>query len=525
MPIINVRDIGSVGIVSDIAPWDLPPSVLSEGMNFRLSSGKVVTVGGLKDAYGGPTGDQLGHITQSTDLDKNSLWLLLGEKTIRAFDGSTLQDVDTGVTFPPGMTNPELWSTCQIGAMVFMNHPSWFPLHWEDRDGAVEQAKMLPWSPGVLWSDVNYSCKVLGSHKNFLFAMGMYEDGDVFSDKVRWSHPAEPNGVPYTWATPDEDKSSIAGYVTLGRGGAIVGGESMRDSFIIYSDEAVNAFDYVGDALGWRRRQVSTSAGLAGKEAVVEVNGTHFFISRDDILAFDGNSVTSLMHNKIRGRFAQSINNEYIQNAWAAHNETFNEIWFAVPTELAQHPNVAYVFNYRDGNWAIRDLEREFRHGHFGNQATEFDTRTWDGFQPDAIWDQGKASWHLVGSAPFSGIMYGVEDENVQNVDPQVPDEEPVSYIKRTDMPIMGHEANTTITRVYPLIEGTDEVEMRFGSQQRAGGPVRWASDFLTFFPGVDRKLDIRTTGELHAFEVRAKGKSFFNLTGFDIEFQLAGGR
>lgn len=524
MPILNVRDLGSTGVITDIEPWDLPPGALSDGINFRASSGKIITCGGLRDAAGGDTGDELGHITQSTDLDKNSLWVLLGEKSIRVFDGAAIQSVDQNISFPPGLSNPDLWSTCQIGAMVFMNHPEWFPIYWEDRDGAVELAKMLPWAPGQLWSDVNYSCKVLRAHKNFLWALGMAEDGDVFSDKVRWSHPAEPNGIPYTWQTPLEDKSSIAGYVTLGRGGSIVGGESLRDSFIIYSDEAINAFDYVGDALGWRRRQISASAGLAGKEAVVEVNGTHFFISRDDIMAFDGNTVQSLMHNKLRTRLAQSINNEARAKSWAAHNQAFNEIWFAVPEGDAEFPNTAYVFNYRDGTWALRDLEREFRHGHFGNQGTTFDYRTWDGMG-ETIWDQGQASWHLAGNQPFDGVLYGVEGQKVHNLDPQLPDTVATSYIMRTDLPIGGHEACTTITRVYPLINGTGTVKIRFGSQQYAGGPVRWASDYLDFRPNEQRKLDIRTTGELHAYEIKAEDNNFFDLTGMDIEYSMAGQR
>ena len=256
---------------------------------------------------------------------------------------------------------------------------------------------------------------------------------------------------------------------------------------------------------------------------MVEVNGIHYFISRDDILSFDGNTVQSLIHNRLKKRIAQSINNETRDRSWAAHNAVYNEIWFAIPEGDAEFPNTAYVFNYRDNTWAIRDLEREFRHGHFGNQPTPFDIRTWDDF--GQTFDEAKASWHLAGSQPFDGQLNAVESDTLQNIDPQIPDEEPVSFISRTDMPIGGHEANTTITRVYPMIEGTNEVEMRFGSQQRAGGEVRWASDWLTFMPGVDRKLDIRTTGELHAFQVRAKGKGFFNLTGFDIEYSLAGGR
>ena len=522
MPVMNVRDMGSMGVVSDIAPWDLPPSALTDGSNFRVSAGKIQTVGGMKDLKF-PAGDQLGHVTQSTDLDKNSLWVVLGENTVRVWDGTSARDILNGLAL--SVPNPQLWSTCQIGAQVFMNHPEYYPLSWEDRDGADDQfAKPLPWEPGKTWESVNKRCKVLCAHKNFLWALGIKEDGYTFSDKVHWSHPAEPNGIPYTWEPPGpDDLSSIAGYVTLGRGGAVVGGESLRDSFVIYSDEAISIMDFVGDSLGWRRRTVSSSAGLVGKEAVVEVNGIHYFISRDDILSFDGNTVQSLIHNRLKKRIGQSINNETRDRSWAAHNAVYNEIWFAIPEGEAEFPNTAYVFNYRDNTWAIRDLEREFRHGHFGNQPTPFDIRTWDDF--GQTFDEAKASWHLAGSQPFDGQLNAVESDTLQNIDPQIPDEEPVSFVSRTDMPIGGHEANTTITRVYPMIEGTNEVEMRFGSQQRAGGEVRWASDWLTFLPGVDRKLDIRTTGELHAFEVRAKGKGFFNLTGFDLEFSLAGGR
>ena len=55
MPILNVREIGQAGIISDIAPWDLPPSALTDGMNFRVAAGKIQTVGGLRNADRGST--------------------------------------------------------------------------------------------------------------------------------------------------------------------------------------------------------------------------------------------------------------------------------------------------------------------------------------------------------------------------------------------------------------------------------------------------------------------------------------
>jgi hypothetical protein len=532
MPVLNVREMGQIGVVSDIAPWDLPASALTDGMNFRAANGKIETIGGLRDAdFQNPEGDELGHLSQNTDLEGNSSWVVFGESTVRQWDGVTGRDLLQNVG-ALSLRDSSKWSSCKVGAQTFANHPDSFPMSWLDLNNAdLNDLEWLPFGQGDTWEQAGKSTFVIRAHKNFLWALGMVEGGTVYPDRVRWSHPIESNGVPYTWMAPDDvDASSIAGYVDLGRGGAVVGGESLRDSFVIYSTDAINVMDYTGDALGWRRRSVSSSAGLISKEAVVEVNGIHFFMSRDDILMFDGNQVTSILHNKLRKRLAQTLNPDSADKCWAAHNATFNEVWFAIPESGDDYPSTVYVYNYRDGTWALRDLEKQFRFGTYGDTTTSFDYRTWDDLVPgtdynDFTWDIGKASWHVSGSQPFSGILYGVEGVKVHNIDPQSPDDDPSSFISRTDMPIGGHEANTTITRVYPLIEGTAEVEMRFGSQQHAGGPVRWASDWLPFKPGAQRKLDIRTTGELHAYEVRAINSGFFNLTGFDIEYSLAGGR
>ena len=100
----------------------------------------------------------------------------------------------------------------------------------------------------------------------------------------------------------------------------------------------MNVMDYVGDALGWRRRTVSGSANLMGKEGVVEVKGQQYFIGRDDIMAFDGNTMQSIVHNRLRSRLAANVNNERRAKSWAAHYEKLNEVWFAVPSATAEFP-------------------------------------------------------------------------------------------------------------------------------------------------------------------------------------------
>ena len=354
MPVMSVRDIGRIGVVSDTAAWDLPPSALTDGMNFRALNGKVQAVGGLRDAeFPNESSDELGHLSQQTDLDGNGSWVVYGEKTVTQWDGSDSLEGTRDLLADVGelsLTDASKWSSCKVGAQTFMNHPDSHPMHWFDRDNSdLYDCQWLTWGEteaggGIkTWKDLGYKTSCLRAHKNFLWALGMLEeDGNGnkvwYPDRVRWSHPMESNGIPYSWEPPNEnDASSIAGYVDLGRGGAVVGGESLRDSFVIYGTESISVMDFTGDALGWRRRVISSSAGLISKEAVVEVNGIHYFISRDDIMMFDGNQVTSILHNKLRNRLAQTLNTASAGTCWAAHNKNFNEVWFAIP-ELRTKP-------------------------------------------------------------------------------------------------------------------------------------------------------------------------------------------
>jgi hypothetical protein len=303
------------------------------------------------------------------------------------------------------------------------------------------------------------------------------------------------------------------------------------------------------------------------------------------------------MHNRLRSRLAANVNMECINNAWAAHYQAYNEVWFGVPEDGAINPNRAYCFNYRDNTWSIRDLEKEVIHARAGREPKP-SYLTWG--SSVTSWDDERGSWTQAGDRPFREVIYGLSEQKINDLDPSMstagggsadyseqtwdeltgkfpgaPDI-PVAFadggnwedaavvwdagetpwhsvtetgawdsyyeyswddmsplagyqrsetrLLRTDLPIGGHEVNTTITRVYPHVEGTAPLEFRFGSQQFAGGPVKWVSGYREFTPGKDRKIDVRTTGELHAFEVRSK-EGFFTLTGIDIEYSMAGSR
>jgi hypothetical protein len=527
MPIANFRSMGQAGVVSDIAPWDLPENAISDGRNFRVSAGKLQASGGselaskLNDA-----GEELGHIDQILREGGDGEWVVCGERSIMSYYGNAFNSLYSGTD-----VQPIDWSTAKVGTAIFFNHPELHPKYWDIT--AEQTCKDLPWSPGQTWDDAGWQCGAIASHKNFLFGLGMVEDGPdgpvYYRDRVHWSHPVEPNGIPYTWEPAnDADKSSLAGYVTLGRGGPIVGAESMRDSFVIYSEDAISILDYTGDALMWRRRTVSQNAGLIGRNALVEVRGQHFFMAFDDIMMFDGNTAVSLLHNRMRKKYASAIDTQNLKNAFAVHNKVFAELWFCFPEKGNEHANCAYVYNYRDNTWSIRDLslEHRFRHGHFGrvigNDAIWGDPGVEGSIETK--WNEERSTWRLGAQQPFGGVMLGVSGPNVYNIDTPTPDEDVDTFIERTHMPIAGHDICTSATRIYPLLEGSSEVQVSLGSHQSAGDGVRWAQPAV-FNPITDRKLDIRTTGELHAYRIDGKARGNWNVTGFDLEFAPAGKR
>ena len=68
----------------------------------------------------------MGHINQSTDFSGNSTWIMAGENSVKLYDGQSYTDIDIPQERQPRFANldPTKWSSCQIGQVVYLNHPN-----------------------------------------------------------------------------------------------------------------------------------------------------------------------------------------------------------------------------------------------------------------------------------------------------------------------------------------------------------------------------------------------------------------
>lgn len=519
MTMISLMEFASKGLNSDIAPATLDGNFFTHGSNFRVYDNAIHPFGGYSEFADLPLDSNIGFVSYVSSKSGTFI-ILLGTDKIYHYDGvfTDINHDDYSL-----VSNSKEWSVAKLDSIPVINHPDVGPLYY---DYSSESYKSLPWDETQSWKDAKKSASIIRSHKQFAFALGLTEDGVYMPDAVRWSAPADIGSIPPTW---DElDVTSTAGLTSLGGGGgSIIDGLSLRDSFVVYRDRSISVFDYVGGRYVWRIRHLSESAGLLSPNCIAEAKGSHYFIGNGDIYRNDGTTISSIMHKRIKKNFGNQINSSFADTSFAIHNIIKSEIWFCVPTGKAVRPNSAYIYNYVDDSWALRDLPESLI-SIYGIAPKR--SNVWD--ELDATWDEFTQVWDEQEESAFENTIISVIPDD-SNGGKLVVLDTPISLtsapfstiLERTEFALGGVGQVTTINKIYPYITGAGKVYLQFGSQQNAGGPTKWKMP-VEFDPSSDKKVDLRTTGELHCFRIYCDDvKSDFAFVGMDIEYVMAGRR
>ena len=517
--LLTLNNLGVQGLNSDIRPWELPPEFITEGRNFRASNAALRASGGSLLWSTAPAFNP--GFVMPVKTDASDFWLVAGRSAIYVFDGANWTNISSVTGYAGiGADGELLWNGCKLGKIPILNNELSTPEYWSPQQSS-QVMQPLDFSVGNTWDSLNYTCKVIRSHRNFLFALNLNENGTDFSNSYRWSHPADINGLPFTW--DETDQSALAGKAQIGGdSGRIIDGLSLRDSFCIYSENATNILDYRGDEFVWRRRELSSLFGLLSSNCVTEIKGTHFFIGDGDIVKNDGNKIDSIIHNRLRRNLTSRMSVDAYDKSYVVQSPVDKEIWFCVPEDNATLPNVAYIYNWRDDSWSVRDLPEGIAHAGYGTQVQP--SLLWDDW--NTRWDDAESTWGSRKDSPLDETVVGVNSATGELImlDPKGQSVEINTVVERTDLPLEGHNNVTTLTRVYPHIDGNTPMTFQFGSQDHAGSAIRWLPE-QSFTPGTDRKLDLRTTGELHCWRAKSQGSGRFILSGMDFEYSMSGKR
>jgi len=536
MSILPIRQMGTVGIIKDIDPFDLPPNAFDAGLNVRFANG-VMTRGPVFRSITSLSKDPafVDGLTPLTGLD----YIVLGyqDGTITKTAGPTTIDI-TASGWTPSST-PVQWTSTNLSDVYYVNREDRVP--WYMVRNGTQMAAIPGWTS-------TWRCKSLRAFNSQLIAIGMTEASAEYPTTLRWSDFTTVGAPPATWnpaTTNSAGRNTIAEMVN-----PLIDGYALRNAFALYSRDEIWLMEVTGDSNVYSFRRIFTGTGIINKNCVVERQGQHYVFGFDDIYIHDGVSKQSIAEGKVRQYIYRTMNKKYKDKFFVAHNRALNEIMFcyvsgdeavAYPAPNGEACNRAAVYNYVSGTWTFYDLPWSTAAG-----ISNLDT--------SLIWNAATASWDLTGGSwldkddgykrnlMFVGLTsatYGITRqlhvlEDYLTGTTTYPVDTAATgpcYVRRTGIDLDEIQAELrgfkNIISIYPegrVYASGAPLSFQFGASLYPDeSPV--LGDPMTYDGIQNYKLDYRDAGRFLTLQINYNDYRSFSLSGIDVDVVITGSR
>ncbi len=132
-----------------------------------------------------------------------------------------------------------------------------------------------------------------------------------------------------------------------------------KGNILLFSDTTVFSMTFVGQPDVYAFQTLAENAGLVGPNAVVEHNGTAYWMGDDGFYAYRG-QVQSIPCTVERHVF-DNLTKQQKMKCFAALNVKFNEVWWFYPTgsnDASDDITNYVIFNYLENTWSVGTLAR-----------------------------------------------------------------------------------------------------------------------------------------------------------------------
>lgn len=580
MPTYKLRNVGQVGVITDIPPFDLPPNAWSDAINVRFDGYKIEKFGGnkrllerqIKDME---TGLALSYMRDTrTDIS----WIMATDKSIYKIKSPTLWEVATrekGGNY--SATADQNWTYTYLSNILVMNNladvPQGMKPNTEHFVDMPEWGKVTDATGESVQQE--WRCVSMRAYKNFLIGMNMYEEGGEYPQRIRWSDIADVSDFPPNWDSSSTTSSSGFNDLT-DASGEIIDGLPLRDSFVIYTTEDTFLMQYIGGNSIFRFTKLFTGSGLLSRQCVTEFDGKHFVISQNDIYVHDGSSRKSVVAGRIREKLMDEILSVNPLATRAFTNYPKKEIWvmYCRPgTDLRNNgrwtTNKAAVWNWEFDTWTFYDLPENFDVNLI--PPLQMDDRRWENYSdtrplpdepdmPRSAWGAQKetdtweitgqnfSSYFLVGLGKF-GTLYQLDVGDEFNWDYYKPAFDNAETITDPPMihdsfifqkkPLLGMMerkqldfdeaevptwANVKVRKIYPQFYGEGAVDIDVGGADDPQSTPRYKQR-QNFEIGKAYQTSFRVNNKYIAIKFTDSNKGRWKFNGFDLDILVGGTR
>ena len=532
-----IRDLGSVGVISDLSSYNIPVNAFSEALNVRFDEGKVrrsPIFRNVKGSLGFSPRFTYG-VVPSTGYD--SVLMFSDAYVIKEYNSGSVSDRSGSIS---GSSDPRPYTGTTLSSVTYINRQDRVPIF--RTSAGTNFADLTNWP-------TSYRCASLRSYNDFLLALNTTEGSSNFPTRVRWSNIATADAVPDSWDETDTTKS--AGFNDLGEmQTGIIDGMPLGSNFIVYSSDQVWLMEFVGGTFIFNFRKLFTDAGLINQNCVVEVDGKHYAFGAFDIYVHDGTSKQSICDEKVRNFIYNGLNNTAKETFFVQHNPTLNEIYFCYLSgdSLVSFPNAnrcnrAAVYNYRNDTWSFMDLPNvssgtvanvnsivtyatatgltyALTGGTYYAQEDSFDRHTLmvgesvttDGITSDKLYALDLSD---VGRIAFQLDTEAIKPASVERVGID---------LDETKVPLSGYKV---VNAIYPQATTTNSdknITFTFGASDIPNSEPTYGNSTV-FNTGTDYKIDSRSAGRYLSYKILVSDNKDFEVSGFDIDISATGSR
>lgn len=547
---LPVRNLGSVGVITDINPYNLPLAGFTAANNVRFDEGKIKRSVVFRTVY-----DDLENSTINSGADFkpraclgvvpssgfDSIIMVSDQYLIYEYTNNSVTNVTGTLSATPSVTLP--FTTCVLADVAYINRPDAVPTY--RLPSGTNFATLPNW-------DANWRCAALRPYGDFLLALSMTEGAVSYPNRVRFSDIVTANAVPTTWS--ETDTTASAGFNDLVQMTTpIRDGLSLGTNFIIYSSTEVMLMEFTGGSFIFNFRKLFSDDGVINQNCIVEADGKHFVFGTTDIYVHDGNTKQTIADEKVRQRIYSTLNIKNANRCFVLQNKELSEVYFCYQSgdSLLGFPetercNRAAVYNYANNTWSFIDLPNVSAGttANLNTITTYADATAAYNTIGGSYFEQGDSFGRhtiMVGDANTnndltynkvfaldlaeegSSIAFGIDEDATKP---------PMFERVGLDMDEMKQSIDgyKVITRLLPQLStlNTDNTgfNFQFGASDIPNQNPTYGTS-VTFDTATDYKIDSRAAGRYLSYKVTLDVDDYkdFSFSGFDIDVTTTGSK
>lgn len=524
MPLFPINNAGAVGIVSDRLGTEIPFNAWTSGKNVRFRDGYVEKFLGESAVFGTPTVVPYWLLPVATPT--TYFWIYAGLAKVYVTDGATHTDLTRAAGGDYTTSTQTNWTGCVLGGIPILNNGLDDPQMWSPVSITQRLQLLTNWP-------ANTKCSALRSYKNFLVALDVTKTGTRIPQMVKWSHPAPAGGVPATWDPTDATKDA-GEYVLAETGGFCVDCLPLRDVNVIYKDDSIHGMQFIGGLSVFRFfRMPFKDLGILSRRCVVEIPpGRHAVFGQGDCVWHDGQNIQSILGGKTQKWLFNRMDSGNVAKSFVFHSFSRSEVWFCFCETGVSTPNLAVVWNYKDGTSGIRDLNgiSHIEPGIVNPGAT---SDSWAG--DTAPWSSDTTVWGARNFNPavMSPLQAGTGGTKLLRADDtsQFNESNMTVLVERKGLGLptkVGAPPDLSTMKFYdtlwPRIEGTlgGIVNISIGVHDKPTDDPVYAAP-VPYVIGTSVGVDILQAGRLLALKFQSVSNLEWRLNGYEVDMRPMG--